>query len=37
MHKMRYVMRQKLYLGSGGDGEHESGHSGTAEVQQTTL
>lgn len=25
------------YLGSGGDGEHKSGHSGTAEVQQATL
>lgn len=26
-----------LYLGGGGDGEDESGHSGTAEVQQATL
>lgn len=26
-----------LYLGSGGDGKHKSGHSGTTEVQQTTL
>lgn len=26
-----------FYLGGGGDGEHESGHSGTAEVQQATL
>lgn len=26
-----------FYLGGGGDGEHEGGHSGTAEVQQTTL
>lgn len=26
-----------LYLGSGGDGEHKSGHSGAAEIQQTTL
>lgn len=25
------------YLGSGGDGEHKRGHSGTAEVQQATL
>lgn len=32
-------MRQKMiyYLGGGGDGEHKSGHSGTAEVQQATL
>lgn len=26
-----------FYLGGGGDGEHEGGHSGTAEVQQTSL
>lgn len=25
------------YLSGGGDGEHECGHSGTAEVEQTTL
>lgn len=27
----------QLYLGGGSDWEHERGHSGTAEVQQTTL
>lgn len=26
-----------VYLGSGSDREHKSGHSGTAEVQQTAL
>lgn len=26
-----------FHLGSGSDGEHESGYSGTAEVQQATL
>lgn len=25
------------YLSGGGDGEHECGHGGTAEVEQTTL
>lgn len=33
-------MRQidpQLYLSGGSDWENESGHSGTAEVQQTTL
>lgn len=25
------------YLSGGGDGEHKRGHSGTAEVEQTTL
>lgn len=25
------------YLSGGGDGEHEGGHSGTAEVEQTAL
>lgn len=30
-------MDPQLYLGGGSDREHESGHSGTAEVQQTTL
>lgn len=26
-----------FHLGRGSDGEHEGGHRGTAEVQQTTL
>lgn len=34
---MRKIDILLFYLGSGSDGEHKCGHSGTAEVQEATL